>query len=145
MAPKRFGRLDPLVMIVDRLGSTGWIGIAQGAFIIDHDQDILHAFAGGAPIEFGEVLSITRLVLEKLVDIFAGSNAIVPPGDRREIKVRDLMAKKGPVQRPLRKRDFEKRFPPAKRRGAPRGLRRNGNDAGGRCQKVAAIDAVSHG
>ncbi len=89
-------------MIMDSLGPTLRVGIAQGPFVIDHDQDVLDPLTSGPLVEFGEILAVARLILEELVDVFAGSDAILALGDHGEVQVLHFIAEEGPVQRPLR-------------------------------------------
>ena len=98
MAAERLGRVDPLVMFMDGLRAAFGIRIAQRTFAIDHDQDVLDAFAGSPPVELGQVFGVLCFVLEELVDVLARSDAVLPPGDCREVEVVDLVLEERPVQ-----------------------------------------------
>src|SRR5580704_9565439 len=98
MAAEDLGRIDPLVMIVDGLSPPLGVGIAERPLIIDHDQYVLDALAGGSAIQLGEVFLVVGLVLEELVDILAGADAILALCDSREVKIGHFVTKERPVQ-----------------------------------------------
>ncbi len=75
VAVEGFGRFDPLIVVFNGLAPTVFVGVAQVAFAVNHDEQSFHADITGAFFEFGEVGGVLRLVLEKLIHVLDGIDA----------------------------------------------------------------------
>lgn len=107
MAAEEFGGFDPLLVLVDGFLTTGIGAGSKGAFSINHDENVGHAEIGNALLEFTEVGFVLGFVLEELVDVFEGGDAVgflsvCGPGHVVEITFAE-----GPVVGPLGEGDVE--------------------------------------
>lgn len=108
VATEEFRGLDPALVIVDRFLAFFLGCFADVAFAIDHDEDVGHAEIGNAFVQFTEVFFVLGLVLEKLIDVFEGVDAVVFLGIFRPFHVGHLAGSEGVVVGPLGERYLEK-------------------------------------
>src|SRR5262249_28225173 len=101
----------------------------------------LHAQVLAAFFHFAEVFLVGGFVLEELVDVFHGVNAVVFLGRLGEVQVVELLAKNGFVQRPFGQRQFEQRLLVIGReQKLASGSKSNGQGAGRNLEEVATIE-----
>lgn len=110
VAAEVFGGGDPFLVVVDRL-LAAFIGSgAEGAFAIDHDEDVVHAEVGDAFFEFAEVFHVLGFVFKELVDVFESEDVVGFFGVFRPVHVDHLTAFEGLVVGPLGEGDVEEVF-----------------------------------
>lgn len=107
MAAEEFGGFDPLLVLVDGFLTIGVGAGAEGAFTIDHDKNVGHAEIRDALFEFAEVGGVLCLVLEELVDVFEGGDAVGFLGVGGPRHVVEIPFLKSAVVGPLREGDVE--------------------------------------
>ena len=98
---KKLGSLHPLVVILDGLLTLGRVSVSQIALTIDHDEKATNTLTFGASAHFLEIVCISRLILEELIDVFDGVNAELTLGNPRVIEVIHFPSKKSFVKRPF--------------------------------------------
>ena len=69
MTAQELRRIDPFLVIVDRLRSSLFAWITQVALAINHDQKTLDAMVVRTLLEVGEIFLILGFVLEELIDV----------------------------------------------------------------------------
>ena len=112
MTAQEFGRVTPLVVVLDCRGARVVVGVTQVAFAITHDQQAFDAQIIAACFQVGEVFLVLGLVHKELIDIFDGLNSEFFFGDPWEIQIRHIFGfvAQGIVQRPLGQGNFERGF-----------------------------------
>jgi hypothetical protein len=107
MATQKFGRLDPFVVILDRLGPFGIVRIAKIAFVVAHDEHAGDAEVVAALFQFRQITLIFGLIHEELIHVLDGIDSEILLGGFREIEVVHFLLLQRVVKRPFRQRDFE--------------------------------------
>ena len=147
MAAQVLRRLDPLVMVLDRLGPLGQAGVPQVPLAVDHDQQQLHPHIPRPLLQLIEVSGVARLVLEELIHKLHGMNAKLLFRHLGKIEVVELSSKNGPMQRPLGERDFKQGLVlgPGEVRRQPGGGEGPRSPEGRLGQEVTSRKQVGHG
>ena len=107
VAAEPLGRLDPWEVVLDRLCAGRGVGVAEIAQAVAHDEHVRHALVGGSLGQFGEVVGILRLVLEKLVHVFDGVDPELLLRSFRKVEIVELAGEERLVERPFGERDLE--------------------------------------
>ena len=141
MAAQFSSRLDPFVMVLDRLRPLGESASPKTTFPVDHDEQALHAVVGSSLLQFTEIPGVLRFVLEELIDIFDPVDAELFLRDLGEVERIQFLREERLVQRPLGERDPVQRCLLGSNGGAAD--EGGGSEGSGRGEKLSA-SGVQH-
>ena len=98
---------DPLDVVVHGFAPLRRVHIAQIALAVDHNEQAAYAFTSGPLFHFIQIRAIRGFVGKELVDVLHCIDAEVTLRRACEVQMIERFRANRPVQRPLRKRDFE--------------------------------------
>ena len=84
--------------------------IAQGSLPVAHDEHAPHPRVVCPAVKLSQVVGVSRAILEELVDVLHGVEAVSPSGRGGEVEVVQLAGLERSVERPLGEGDAEKRL-----------------------------------